>query len=370
MAIEKDGTAQLPLPDRIDVRLDQLFYQDITPVLREMSPYYEDFIAYLRDPGGKAEAYRSYLLADATITEQTVFRAASILAARRFGIGYDEARNLVPFMDLQPSPEEAADLVLANYLDMAATGEVYPIYAIIDHVGRIVVIEGLHRLSINIANGHTTCPVNILRRDPEWLAFLSFFTDQGSTLYKNPKSLYHRIDHPDFADWTVLREDRSSAIISYLKEHRPDAVRGVDIGSMIGFYSHELARAGYEVTAIEKEADYAGALRRLSRLYGVYVDVAETDIYDFDFSGPQFDFAVALSIIYHLYRNDKQRCQAFVDDLKTRIPLFFVDTEARTGILPESALRELFAGYEFELLHRGPDDREIFAIRRPELISV
>lgn len=150
--------------DRIEVDLAALHYQDGSNAVHDMAPYYVDFTAFVRDPVVGAARYRARLLADDAVTGSTRYRGACILAARKFAIGYDEARHIVEFMDLSLTPESAVDLVLENYLAMAASGERFAVYAIVDGSGRFRVMEGLHRLSINIANGHLTCPVNILGR--------------------------------------------------------------------------------------------------------------------------------------------------------------------------------------------------------------
>lgn len=258
----------------------------------------------------------------------------------------------------------AADLVIDNYLAMGQSGQPHHVFVSLNEHGRIVLIEGVHRAIINLVAGYTHIPALVLSRDHLWLELIEFFRSQGQSLYKNPQATYHKIKHPDFDSFEVIREDRSQAILAYL-QNRPLVKTGLDVGSMIGFYSHALALAGYEMTAIEREKMYASAMQQLGALYGAPCEIIVDDIYKVDVPSGKYAFAVMLSIIYHLLRNDPAACAEYLHDMQAKIPLFFIDTEPRTGILTEDKLRSLFEGFNFERIFAGKDDRDVFAISRP-----
>lgn len=364
------GSARRPTEQRakmkslIDAPSNLLVHQDGIPIIKALDPtnYYGVFRDFLVDPHENDRAFLKFLV-DPTVVDSTIYRAQCIKLAAETTISYEEAGALVPLTDWKPSPEIAAQLVMNNYLAMRNPATPYRIVAKIDEFGRIVVFEGLHRTVLNHLAGFTSQPAIILHRSPEWLAFVDFFRSEGEALYKDGKTLYHEIRHPDFADFKVIRQDRSGPIIDFL-QRRGGVKRGLDIGSMIGFYSHALGMAGYEMHAIEYEKKYAEAFRRLATLYNSGATVENSDLYETDIPGGHFDFAIMLSIVYHLVRNDPARSESLIAELREKIPLFFVDTESRTGLLPESRLRALFPGFSFECLFRGTDGRDIFAIYR------
>lgn len=346
----------------VQAPMNLLVHQDgarVTDTLNS-SHYYGLFLRFLEDPLAKSEEYKEILLRS-DLVDSTVYRGQCIKLSAETTLPYDEVRSLVPLTDWKPSPDVAAQLVMNNYLAMRNPATPYRIVAKIDEFGRIVVFEGLHRTVLNHLAGFTSQPAIILHRSPEWLAFVDFFRSEGEALYKDGKTLYHEIRHPDFADFKVIRQDRSGPIIDFL-QRRGGVKRGLDIGSMIGFYSHALGIAGYEMHAIEYEKKYADAFRRLTTLYNSGATVENSDLYKVEIPGDRFDFAIMLSIVYHLIRNDPERAEKLISDLREKIPLFFIDTETRTGILPESRLRALFPGFSFECLFRGDDGRDIFAI--------
>jgi hypothetical protein len=221
----------------------------------------------------------------------------------------------------------------------------------------------MHRLTINAFKGFQNCPALILKRDSKWINFVRFFKAEGEKLYGDGNVLYHQIMHPDFEGFKVVREDRSAPIIEFLSR-ASTPLRGLDMGAFIGFYSHRLSLAGHTMSAIEHEQKYASAFETLDRLYGTNCQIMIGNLYDVQIPVGAFDFALMLSVLYHLVRNDESRSQAFVDELKTKIPLFFVDTEERTGLLSEGKLRRMFEGYLFEKIFSGNDGRAIFAISR------
>lgn len=348
----------------IDAPTNLLVHQDGIPIIKTLNHtnYYGVFQEFLLDPRTNYEPFLNFLL-DPTVVDSTIYRAQCVTLAADTGISYEEAGTLVPLTDWKPSPEIAAQLVMDNYLAMRNPAAPYRIAAKIDEFGRIVVFEGLHRTVLNHLAGFTSQPAIVLHRSPDWLAFVDFFRSEGEALYQDRAALYHEIRHPDFADFKVIRQDRSGPIIEFL-QRRGAVKRGLDIGSMIGFYSHALGMAGYEMHAIEYEKKYADAFRRLATLYNSGATVENCDLYKADIPGDRFDFVIMLSIVYHLIRNDPERSEGLIADLREKIPLFFIDTETRTGILPESRLRTLFPGFSFECLFRGDDGRDIFAISR------
>jgi hypothetical protein len=341
-----------------------MVYADGTRILPtfEDDTYYGEFVRFLRHPETWRTGFRQRLLLP-EVRLSTRFRAKAITLSHRFGIRFDEAAAVADLADLDLDDAAAADLVLDNYLSLLAAEDAHPGYGAIDECGRLVLLEGTHRTAINLVRGRTHMPFRVLKRSAAWTEFIAFFHAEGARLYGDPNQIYQDVFHPDFASFRAIREDRSQPILDYLSR-RGAGRRGLDVGSMIGFNSHKLGAGGFAMTALEYEAPYAAAFRRLAILYDSHAEVVEGDLYGFPVETGQFDFAILLSILYHLLRNDEARCVEWLERLKQAIPCFIVDTEARTGLLPESRLRHLFAGHDFARLHEGVDGRDVWAISR------
>ena len=317
---------------------------------------YADCLKALRDDPAEAEAF-----------EAVIYKAAQIATSRRFGVSYHQADEYLRVLDASSfgySLETAIELVIENYEEVAGLGEPLQVLGALNAVGNPVIIEGVHRSVINIANDFAFTDVAILKRDPEWVAFVESFRLEGAELYGNPNLLYHAIDHPDFAGFEVVREDRSVPIVEFARER--GFRRALDLGAMIGFYSHQLAREGIDVVAVEYESKYAHAIEVLSDTYDLDVDVRCEDVFDrsYFFDRHPADVVLMLSLLYHLLRRDEKKTVAWLVEMKGRFDCFVVDTEVRTGVLPRERLFELFDGFSPNLLFTGTDEREIYAMTR------
>lgn len=299
--------------------------------------------------------------------EGLAYRAAQILTSQRYGVSYfeaDEYLRVTDASDLDFTMSEAVEIVIENYLSMASSpiprqvlGEVLP-------DGRVRLIEGVHRAVMNLAQGHNFTPVAVIRRDPEWEDFVGFFRAESQALYDTPDYLYHAIDHPDFASFTIIREDRSGPIVDFVRQRGLKV--GIDLGAMIGFYSHRLAREGIQMTAVEYEQKYADALERLSATYELDVRVRREDVLNCEYvtGSGEGQFVLMLSLLYHLLRRDATSTSTWLENLQGHYDCFVVDTEERTGILPLDRLLDLFPGFSSEVLFVGADDRRVVGLWR------
>lgn len=334
--------------------------------LIEGDHYYASFKRMLDDRTANRDQYKQHLFKGKDELRRGIeFRAHCISISHKYNISYLEAREIAANCPkFNRSYIECIDIVVDNYLTLLDQRRPLRVFGKIDANGKVIVVEGLHRVLINSASGFATSSMIVLSRDNEWIKFIDFFRNESSRLYGNTNSLYHKIDHPDFSGFDIIREDRSGPIIEYLRQF-PNIVRGVDIGSMIGFYTHKLAANGFQMTAIEYEYKYATAAQRLNKTYNLDCTVVNRDVFQMTENDFKFDFAIMLSVLYHFVRNDENKCQRLLEVLKKNIPLFFIDTEERTGILPEEKMRAMFAEYNIDKIYAGKDQRNVFAISKP-----
>lgn len=335
--------------------------------------YYKDFFGLVSSAPKGLKRYQSRLrrVSRSKKWRETwdgiVLRAELARTASRFRISYQEAWEYLPHVAVYLSSveaEEIIDQVVRNYLDMAAAPTAYQVIGRLDDYGRFVLVEGIHRALINLANGFQISPVAVVDRSPQWIEFIRFFEDESQFLYQRPNALYHAVRHPDFASFHVIRESRFAPIYGFLRERQFHS--GVDLGSHIGEYSHRLSEAGIHMCAFEFEEKYSKAMSRLNVTYGVNVVVRHQDILCLPTARdrPDADFVLMLSVLYHLLRRDEPGAISWLEEMKDVYACFIVDTEPRTGVLPAAALKKLFRGFNATLLHTGVDDRQVFAFEK------
>lgn len=345
----------------------------ITEVISVGDSYYRTFFEFLVGDAQSKVAFANLLhtncVADQNFMEATIYRATLIQLKDKYSISYELATNLFPLVDIDEihlSLTDCCEIVCRNYLDMLETDHAHQIVGRFDEDGYVRIIEGHHRAIINIVAGFESTPVLLVAPSRQWQEFVTFFRSEGVQLYGDDNSLYHKIDHPDFLNFSVIREDRSHPIIEAVLKKNLSV--GLDLGSMIGFYTHALARHNIAMTAIEFESKYAEKAVTLGKLYqlGDLVDVRCENIYDCSYfdDGNDYDFVLMLSILYHLLRRNESECLEWLESMQQRFRHFIVDTEPRTGILDTQKLFALFPNFDHELLFSGADDRLIFLLTR------
>jgi len=106
---------------------------------------------------------------------------------------------------------------------------------------------------------------------------------------------YQPINDPRLKGWKVDRFDAAQRLEYILKNLKGKKV--LDIGCSEGYYSRELARRGYEVTAIDRRKGLIAAARYLTTLEGLKVDYhVVNDWAEFD---GKYDTILFLAIIHN-----------------------------------------------------------------------
>ena len=297
--------------------------------------------------------------------ESTKFRAAVLGLKDKYGVTYDEAYQMTSgsvdhnHLDINSSITR----VNSNYLEMLDSKRIWGGILDIDRRGRFSIIEGIHRLVINYVNGIDSADFFINFRHPEWIEFVNFFKEEGRSLYGNENLLYNEIDHAEFANFNVIREDRSKIILEIVLKNNYKS--GFDLGCQIAPNAFYLARNGINMSVIEYEAKYVKALNKLCEVYGVNMQIIQKNLLEMEFnSNNRADFAIATSIIYHLIRNNYDSGVNFLNYLKDNFDSLFIDDEPNTGVLPSEKLISLMSGFHFEILMKGKDNRTLFHFKR------
>ncbi len=86
-------------------------------------------------------------------------------------------------------------------------------------------------------------------------------------MYGDENILYNKIYHPDFDDFSVIRENRAEAIFDIVKNLPIRSV--VDLGAQVGTQGFYFGLRGYDVAFVEYEEKYINILNQLCKTYGV-----------------------------------------------------------------------------------------------------
>ncbi len=302
-------------------------------------------------------------------------RVKTLRLAKLLDIQQQAAWQILPLMDELIKPVEldiqAASQLLDNYRNLARSDlkSIPYIVADIDDEGIIRIIEGLHRTVAAFVFGR---PVRILFRSVcwGWKSTQEFFEKESVLLYGCNNSLYQSVRHPVFSRWNVIREDRLPVIINHMTHSQTTINRIVDFGCHVGTYTHRLSEAfACKVVGIEREAKYFKIAQKIAVIYSSTATFVQSDVVEYadNLDSSSGGIAICLSVIYHLYRDDPQRCRQYCRNLVDKFDLIYCDDEPNTGILTIKEIVQLFTGCEIESVLVGVDNRTIFCISSKNL---
>lgn len=241
--------------------------------------------------------------------------------------------------------------------------------------------DGRHRLAIARTLGIKNIPVQVYVRHAEWQQFRQFMQHMaaGSGGASKPGFLYQKPQHFDLSDLPAEHgcDDRWAAISQHLPEHRGLAL---DIGANLGYFSHELDRAGFSTMAVEYLPEAVLAAKRIALAEKRDIKVIQGDILApsiFETIGTsQFDVVLAINIFHHFIKSEEGflRLQTFMRRLRSKIMFFEPhhpdDPQMHGGYsnpTPESFAR-MIADWgdfnDFESIFSAHDGRSIFKLTR------
>lgn len=161
--------------------------------------------------------------------------------------------------------------------------------------GEMFVFDGMHRYCIAKLTGKTDIPIDVVVRHPLWVA------KRDALRAKIGDSTYNPIDHPDFSDipstWTrwrynmILRDMKKESIVTVL-----------DLGSHFGYFASELAKEGYNCTAIELNRGYFDVMQTLKATVPFWFKTSREDV----LAMPKLeaDCILALNLFHHFLKTE------------------------------------------------------------------
>ena len=164
--------------------------------------------------------------------------------------------------------------------------------------GKVHLYDGFHRVAIMDYLGiHTNVNVVISTRDPNPQRRGDFPLARTLIKLNSGKYLYQPCRDPRVKDFKVWRRDslqRLAYILSKLRDHTV-----LDVGSCEGYFSRQLARRGYEVTAIDSNRSRVAVGRYLAAISGVIVKHEVITWQKFLERDVHFDNMLFLSVFHH-----------------------------------------------------------------------
>lgn len=166
--------------------------------------------------------------------------------------------------------------------------------------GKLIFLNGQHRLAMAKLMHADTIPVQIVLRHKHWHKLKS---DIERYAAEHGGAVYQQIPHPDLVHLPAFHKlDRLRAITEKLHEKLPTGARVLDIGSHWGAAASMAAEAGFNVTAVEMNPEFLPFLHGLTA-GDDRIEVWEGSIFDFDRVG-EFDAFIAQNIFHHFLRTE------------------------------------------------------------------
>jgi hypothetical protein len=165
--------------------------------------------------------------------------------------------------------------------------------------GRLLFVDGRHRLAIARLLGLERIPARIVARHEDWQAF-RVAVEQYAAEHRG--RVYQRIDHPDLADVPAGHgDDRSAMLVEALSGHQPGGKRLLDIGTHWGHMCQQMERLGFVCTGVERNKASVAFAERLRVATESSFEVWQGDVFDYPAPG-DFDVVLALNIFHHFLK--------------------------------------------------------------------
>jgi len=187
--------------------------------------------------------------------------------------------------------------------------------------GRLLFLDGRHRLSIARLLSIPRVPVRVVRRHEEWEAFKKQIREYASS---RKGRVYQTIDHPDLIDIPAHHGfGRADMIASALVGFPTKETKLLDIGTHWGGMAQQMRKLGFQVTGVESNKRCANIARTLSIATESGFDVWHGSIFDLPEPG-QYQVVLALNIFHHFIKTPElhEALTRLLGRLKPKVMIF------------------------------------------------
>jgi len=250
--------------------------------------------------------------------------------------------------DIQRRQKDVIDLY-NSIKEKGYNGSVITVF--FDNDGYIQGYDGFHRLCIMKHLGIVT-DVNVSIR-PFWDAKLrrqgDFPLDQVLAEINSGKNLYQPSDDERVKDWTIWRPDSPQRLQYILGKLAGKTV--LDIGCSEGYFTIELAKRGYSVTALDADPRRVAVTRYLSTIRNLKVSCEVGKWETFLQKPAHFDSILFLSVFHHnMLRMGVEEAFKSLRLLRGKSDRLFLETplsSEKIGWLEKDGLSEKKGLYRF-----------------------
>lgn len=168
--------------------------------------------------------------------------------------------------------------------------------------GRLLFIDGRHRLAMARVLGMERIPVNVVARHQEWMHFREEVLE-----YIRPRRgrVYQAVDHPDLRDLPAHHGSERVAMLRRAFEgYDASGKRLVDIGAHWGAMTQLMSEVGFQCTAVEANKRCARIAERLSVATESNYEVWRGDIFELP-GADRFDGVLALNVFHHFIKTEE-----------------------------------------------------------------
>lgn len=240
--------------------------------------------------------------------------------------------------------------------------------------GRLLFLDGRHRLAIARILGIDSIPVRVVVRHEEWATFKQGVLDYAQA---HNGRVYQRIDHPDLRHIPAGHgSERIEMIEDALRPYGNTELSLLDIGAHWGYMCQQLEQLGFKCQGVELNRQSADFAERISVATGSGFTIWRGSVFQFP-DIEDFEVIVALNIFHHFLKSEEayQELQALLSRMRAEVMIFEAHkhdppaqmTGAYRNYPPEEFVEFVSRGAgfsNFEELGTAPDGRRLFKLWR------
>lgn len=172
----------------------------------------------------------------------------------------------------------------------------------VDRKGRILFMDGRHRLAISKLLGLELVPAKIILRHAEWVDFQKSIWQYAKT---SRGKIYQKIEHPDLGFFPAHHHDSRFEILrDSLDGYDCTGKALIDIGTHWGHMCHKFESLGFECFAIEKLASNIPFLRGIRDACSRRFEIWNGNIFEYP-NVENMNVVLALNILHHFCKSEQ-----------------------------------------------------------------